>query len=229
MSVRKEKKYTFSVNDIDEVRSYLLNSDIALRPAYENRYVNSIYLDSINFDNYNENLIGLSKRTKARIRWYSRGKCQRISSDTEFTLELKLRSNFLSDKLSYPFKLPHCGSGLTTNELINYLRTVIPIEFLPFIDHCNDFTLAVSYLREYYEDFSRKIRCTLDSKITFSKPLINILDVKTSSKYLVEYGVLELKYPSSVEKELSHFKLYNVEISPGRHSKYAVGVNIVSG
>ena len=47
--------------------------------------VNSIYLDSINFDNYNENLAGLSKRSKARIRWYSREKCQSISSDTEFT------------------------------------------------------------------------------------------------------------------------------------------------
>jgi hypothetical protein len=229
VSVRKEKKYTFSVNDIDEVRSYLLNSDIALRPAYENRYVNSIYLDSINFDNYNENLAGLSKRSKARIRWYSREKCQSVSSDTEFTLEVKLRSNVLGDKLSYPFKLPDNNQGLRTNALINYVRKVIPIEFLPFIEHCNDFTLLVSYLREYYEDFSNKIRCTLDTEITFSKPLMNVFDIRTSPKYKVEYGVLELKYPSLVEKELNHFNFDNIKISPGRHSKYAVGLNTVLG
>tara|TARA_B110001450_G_scaffold249260_1_gene266466 strand:+ start:65 stop:754 length:690 start_codon:yes stop_codon:yes gene_type:complete len=229
MSIRKEKKYTFSVNNIDEVRSGILNSSLALRQTYENRYVNSIYLDSINFDNYNENLAGLSKRSKARIRWYSREKCQGISSDTEFTLEVKLRSNVLGDKLSYPFKLPDNNQGLRANALINYVRKVIPIEFLPFVEHCNDFTLAVSYLREYYEDFSNKIRCTLDSEITFSKPLMNVFDIRNSPKYKVEYGVLELKYPSLVEKELDHFNLDNIKISPGRHSKYAVGLNTVLG
>jgi hypothetical protein len=229
MSIRKEKKYTFSSNNIDEVRSGILNSSLSLRQTYENRYVNSIYLDSINFDNYNENLAGLSKRSKARIRWYSLEKCQGTSSDTEFTLEVKLRSNVLGDKLSHPFKLPDNNQGLRANALINYVRKVIPIEFLPFVEHCNDFTLAVSYLREYYQDFSNKIRCTLDSEITFSKPLMNVFDIKNSVKYKVEYGVLELKYPSLVEKELDYFNLDNIKISPGRHSKYAVGLNTVLG
>ena len=58
---------------------------------------------------------------------------------------------------------------------------------------------------------------------------MNVFDIKNSVKYKVEYGVLELKYPSLVEKELDYFNLDNIKISPGRHSKYAVGLNTVLG
>ncbi|MDB9810508.1 VTC domain-containing protein [Planktomarina temperata] len=229
MNIRKEKKYTFSVNNIHQVRSSIFNSSLAIRQTYKNRYVNSIYLDSINFDNYNENLAGLSQRSKARIRWYSREKCQHISSQTECILEVKSRSNVLGAKMCCPVKLPKNIEGLKANALINHIRNVIPIDFLPFIDHCNDCTLMVSYKREYYASFSNQIRVTVDSEISYSKPSINVFDIKLAPKYQVEYGVLEIKYPIVVEDDLNYLDFNNISISPGRHSKYAVGLNTVLG
>ena len=69
--MRQEKKYTFSLGNLYNVRKSILDSIYAISKTYNNRYVNSIYLDSFNSLDYQENLTGLSKRSKARLRWYS--------------------------------------------------------------------------------------------------------------------------------------------------------------
>ena len=229
MNIRQEKKYTFSSNDISKVRSKILDSKLLITRAFDNRFVNSIYLDSVDFDNYNENLAGLSSRSKARIRWYSKKQFGQISEDAELTLEVKLRSNILGNKLSHSFKLPKDFINFGANDLIEYLRNIIPVGFLPHIDHCNACTLAVSYEREYFEDFSNKIRSTIDSNIVYACPEINILDVGNMPIYISEYNVLELKYPQDMGDVLVSLNLDDIGITPGRHSKYSVGLNTVLG
>ncbi len=229
MSIRQEKKYTFSPSKISEVRSKILNSKFLMTKRYNNRFVNSIYLDSLNFENYSENLSGLSSRSKARIRWYSKNQFGHISEGMELILEIKLRLNMMGNKLSYSFKAPKGFKNLGANELIQYLRSIIPINFLPYIDHSNIFSLAVSYEREYYEDISNKIRATIDSNLAYASPGINILDVGNIPMYMPEYNILELKYPQYIEDDLSELKFNDIDITPGRHSKYAVGLNTVLG
>jgi len=229
MNIRQEKKYTFSSNNITEVRSKILNSKFLMTNTYNNRFVNSIYLDSLDFNNYNENLSGLSCRSKARIRWYSKNQLEQVSEDTELILEIKLRSNVLGKKLSFSFKLPNNFINFGAYDLIKYLRNIIPTSFLPHIDHCNAFTLAVSYEREYYEDFTKMIRSTIDSNIVYANPGINILDIGNMSIYISEYSILELKYPQKMGNDLVSLNFDDIEITPGRHSKYAVGLNTVLG
>ena len=124
MNIRQEKKYTFSSNNITEVRSKILNSKFLMTNTYNNRFVNSIYLDSLDFNNYNENLSGLSCRSKARIRWYSKNQLEQVSEDTELILEIKLRSNVLGKKLSFSFKLPNNFINFGAYDLIKYLRNI---------------------------------------------------------------------------------------------------------
>ena len=100
MSIRQEKKYTFSPCKISEVRSKISNSKFLMTKRYNDRFVNSIYLDSLNFENYAENLSGLSSRSKARIRWYSKNQFGHISEGTELSLEIKLRLNMAGNKLN---------------------------------------------------------------------------------------------------------------------------------
>lgn len=229
MNIRQEKKYTFSLSNLTEVRLKILSSKFLMTQAFNNRFVNSIYLDSLNFDNYNENLAGLSSRSKARIRWYSKNQFGHISESSELVLEIKLRSNVLGSKLSYSFKLPNNFINFGAYDLIEYIRKVIPTSFLPHIDHSNAFTLAVSYEREYFEDFSKKIRATIDSNIAYAVPGINILDVRDLPIYISEYNILELKYPQDMGNELVALNFDDIDITPGRHSKYAVGLNTVLG
>lgn len=229
MNIRQEKKYTFSSNDLSKVRSRILDSKFLFTRTFDNRFVNSIYLDSLDFDNYNENLAGISSRSKARIRWYSKKQFDQMSEDVELTLEVKLRSNILGNKLSHSFKLPKDFINFGANDLIEYSRNVIPTSFLPYIDHCNACTLAVSYEREYFEDFSNKIRSTIDSNIVYAYPGINPLDVNDMALYLCEYNILELKYSKDMGDGLVSLNFDDIGITPGRHSKYSVGLNTVLG
>lgn len=229
MNLRKEKKYTFSSTNLTDVRSEILSSKFSMAKTFNNRFVNSIYLDSLNFHNYNENLAGLSSRSKARIRWYSKNQFGQISKASELVLEIKLRSNVMGGKLSYSFKLPNNFINFGANDLIKYIRQVVPTSFLPHIDHSNAFTLAISYEREYFEDFQKKIRATIDSNIVYAVPGINILDVRDLPIYISEYNILELKYPQDMGNELVALNFDNINVTPGRHSKYAVGLNTVLG
>ena len=227
--MRQEKKYTFSITNLLDVKKSIQNSNFSISKSYENRFVNSLYLDSFDYLNYEENLGGISNRSKARIRWYSKNQFGNISEGAELILEIKLRLNVMGNKLSFPFKLPKNYRNFGANDFIQYLRSIIPVNFLPYIDHSNSFTLAVSYEREYYEDISNKIRATIDSSIAYASPGINILDVGNMPMYMPEYNVLELKYPQDIDDDLVGLNFDDIDITPGRHSKYAVGLNTVLG
>jgi len=197
--------------------------------SFDDRYVNSIYLDSFDFLNYKENLTGLSKRSKARIRWYSKTPLEAVTPDTELTFEVKLRSNLVGNKLSFPFRMPHNVLNFSSNMLLDYLRKqVLPAELLPYIDYCSTFSLGVCYERAYYEDFTKAIRATIDKNIIFFRPAVSkMFECKLIEKYSMEYGVVELKFAPDEIFALENDLFDAIEIRAGRHSKYTVGLYLI--
>jgi len=227
--MRQEKKYTFSLGNLCNVRKSILDSNYAISKTYNNRYVNSIYLDSFNSLNYQENLTGLSKRSKARLRWYSDSPFSEISRSTDIFFEIKIRTNLFGDKLIHKINFPEDSISCDSNSMMNYLRQTLPVTFLPYIDHCSIFSLGVSFEREYYETFTKKIRATIDKNIKFARLNdFEVLNFKQLETYKVEYGVLELKFPQNIYNEISNIKFDAVEITSGRHSKYTVGLNLIN-
>jgi len=227
--IRTEKKYTFSAATKNNVKACLMESKYGFVRSFDDRYVNSMYLDSFDFLNYKENLAGLSKRSKARIRWYSKTPLEAVTQDTELTFEVKVRSNLVGNKLSFSFRLPHAVLNYSSNMLLDYLRKhVLPSELLPYIDYCSTFTLGVCYEREYYEDFNRAIRATIDNNIVFFRPAVeDMFKCKVIQKYFMEYGVVELKFAPNEIFSLDNDIFDAIEIRAGRHSKYAVGLYLI--
>lgn len=227
--IRHETKYTFPSHEKDGVKACLMKSKYGFVRSYDDRYVNSIYLDSFDFLNYKENLAGLSKRSKARIRWYSKTPLEAVTPDTELTFEVKVRSNLLGNKLSFSFRLPHDVLNFSSNMLLDYIRKqVLPTELLPYIDCCCTFSLGVCYEREYYEDFNRTIRATIDKNIFFFRPTASkMFECKLIQKYSMEYGVVELKFAPDEKLSLENDIFDAIEIRAGRHSKYTVGLYLV--
>jgi hypothetical protein len=227
--MRQEKKYTFSLGNLSNVRKSIQDSKYAISKSYNNRYVNSIYLDSFNSLNYEENLTGLSKRSKARLRWYSDSPFSKISRSTDIFFEIKIRTNLFGDKLIHKINFPDDLFYCDSISMMNYLRQTLPVTFLPYIDHCSIFSLGVSYEREYYETFTKKIRATIDNNIKFARlNSFEVLNFKQLETYKVEYGILELKFPQNIYNEISNIKFDGVEITSGRHSKYTVGLNLIN-
>jgi hypothetical protein len=227
--IRYERKYTFSSHMKDGVEACLMASRYGFVRSFDDRYVNSIYMDSFDFLNYKENLAGLSKRSKARIRWYSKTPLEAVTVDTELTFEVKLRSNLVGNKLNFSFRLPNNMLNASSNILLDYLRQrVLPPELLPYIDYCSTFSLGVCYEREYYEDFTKVIRATIDKSIVFFRPAVSkVFGCKLIEKYSMEYGVVEFKFSPDEKFSLEDDIFDTIEIRAGRHSKYTVGLYLI--
>lgn len=227
--MRQEKKYTFSITNLLDVKKSIQNSNFSISKSYENRFVNSLYLDSFDYLNYEENLGGISNRSKARIRWYSKKPFAKITKNTNIFFEIKTRNNLFGSKLIHKINFPDHTISYDNNLMVNYLRKILPLKFLPYIDHCSVFSLGVSYDREYYETSSKKLRLTIDNDIKFIKlNSFEVFNFKQVETYNAEYGVLELKLPKDTYDEIADIPIDFLDITSGRHSKYSVGINLIN-
>ena len=225
MTVRTEKKYTFNQVDKNSVRDWLLGSALGFKEVFCKREVNSLYFDSHDYLCYEENLSGVSKRSKARLRWYN--DVDPLSSKATF--EMKVKSNHLGNKLSHQFNFKDLNLTSSSDNLIKQLRSLLPIEMLPYFDTFSEPSLLVSYQREYYEDFQKKVRVTLDDEILFARPgYENLFSINDNQKVAMTHGVLEVKIENTSEAEWKKMFFSNYLIRGGRHSKYAIGINATS-
>ena len=90
-------------------------------------------------------------------------------------------------------------------------------------------SLGVSYEREYFETYTKKLRLTIDKNIKFIRPnFFDVFNFKEIETYNLDYGVLELKFLKNMSNEVRNIILDCVSISSGRHSKYSVGINLIN-
>ena len=109
--MRYEKKFTFDKNQISWIRTSIRNSKYGFSTDYPSRQVNSIYLDSFNYDDAEDNIAGLSKRLKVRLRWYSGNNQFKLDSVKEFKIEIKFRENAIGSKIVRDIEyMEKCGS-----------------------------------------------------------------------------------------------------------------------
>ena len=69
----------------------------SLTRSYESRIVNSIYFDSLNLNDFHDNVIGLAGRAKTRLRWYGE-----TEGPVTVVLEHKLKRGRICRKESMP-------------------------------------------------------------------------------------------------------------------------------
>jgi SPX domain protein involved in polyphosphate accumulation len=227
--MRIEKKYTFSKDNINIIRDQLFGSKFIFRKKYENRIVNSIYLDNEFLENYSDNLDGISKRIKVRIRYYDKIKEIKTKLAKQFYIEIKSKMDQISAKKIYPFKFPKIILKQIDNKLIPYVLKNSPGNLKPFIMNQTYASLGTTYCREYFESKILNVRCTIDTNLKYWKPnMINLIDNKKIHFYETEYCVLEIKFPIDDKKLLNEkFSDFIEFITPSRHSKYAVGCNLI--
>ena len=67
---RHETKLPLQRQQYQELRPAFIGMGLHPRKTYADRRVHSIYLDTPEFDDYHDGVSGLSRRSKARFRWY---------------------------------------------------------------------------------------------------------------------------------------------------------------
>ena len=88
---RKEFK---RIVDFSETMNFLKKNERKIVEIYEPRIVTSLYFDTINFDNYYDNIDGVSDRVKHRIRWYN----DFFLNSKDAVFEIKRRKGLLVNK-----------------------------------------------------------------------------------------------------------------------------------
>ena len=199
---RYERKWVFGNFDFNQICIYLFRSKFFFKEQYQNRNVNSIYFDDLNYSSIKQNLDGVSNKKKYRIRWYGD-----FNILKEPIFEIKSKKGFEVQKKNYEIsELENCNL-LKPNDL-NRIKICVNNKFrlknelVPI--------LSTHYLRHYFVSSNGLVRATVDknlkslSFIKYFGPMKEYTDL-----------ILEMKY----DLNLDSFVKKNIDSIPVRFSK----------
>ena len=190
--------------------------------SFPPRIITSLYYDDVKFTSVNDNLAGITPRSKYRLRWY------RNSENKEYGLrfEKKIKRGILGVKRI--IEMDNITSEVFQNTSIENLRrisgikdpTLLPLNYFP--------QLLCKYNRSYYENYQR-VRLTIDTNIKFYS-IKNSNDLLYNKKIPVTSNctILEIKFMDTQKISIQSF--LNSLPSPSlRCSKYLFGQSKLQG
>ena len=141
---RYEIKFILDNAKLSDAIRWLYNNTTANK-IYDNRKVNSIYFDNVDFSSVRDNLTGISERSKLRLRWYGH------QENSLPFFEVKTKNGRLGYKTSYQIK--SIGNNLLNLNIDKISSKCIKdlAEQDVVLDEHLVPALRVSYEREYYE------------------------------------------------------------------------------
>lgn len=215
--LRHEVKFVGSATRRSSIEGWLLGHEACFRSAYPPRRVNNFYLDDFELSTYEENLAGVSRRTKIRFRWYGES-----SEEVAGTLELKRKRNRLGWKEH--FQVPALRlHGRSWPRVLASLREQLPLEARNWLDAYPHPTLINRYDRHYFVSSDGRIRVTLDgNQRVFGQQLAHGPNLRAAAN-LPDALIVEFK-ASSRDHLLLGRTIQGIPLRSGRHSKYVVGV-----
>ena len=210
---RFERKWVYYSNNILSLINSLVRSKLFFRYQFPKRKVNSIYFDDNYYSSVIENLDGINKKTKLRLRWY--GDKSRII-DPKF--EFKKMIGFIAKKkqikveefnsLDFPKVLNLKKIQNIINEKYFCKKKIYPI-------------ISTHYEREYLISADNSIRATVDFNLE-SIHLKNFSQIKLNKNFS-NITLLEIKYPVNLDSILRK-KLNNITLRLSKNSKYVYSV-----
>lgn len=220
-NLRFERKFIYQNADLEEIIQRVFANSFCFSEVFARRKVNNIYFDDNNYSYYKQNVAGIGKREKFRLRWYG-DDFNRIKDPT---FEIKSKFGEVGDKISHKIRGFHAFvNELTKEEICHLFSDKIKDSSNAFKSKYDRLqpTLYNSYERKYYLSFCKKFRITLDYNQEFFDP--GSIDYRTSKETIDEREiVLELKYNLEHDDEARRVtQEFNSRLT--KNSKYVNGV-----
>lgn len=219
---RYERKFTvpneFSLNTIEQ---FIKRNKVLFREVFHLRQVNNIYFDTAAYNDYLDNVLGVSDRKKIRIRWYG----DTFGEIKKPVLEIKIKKGIVGDKWSYklkPFVLNNNFNNIETQNI--FKDSELPLPILESVKMVSP-TLLNSYLRKYFLSANKKFRVTLDYKLLYHKidkrfNNFNFMPTTDANKIVeLKYGLSDDKMANTISTQFP-FRL-------NKNSKYINGINTI--
>jgi len=217
---RYERKFRVSNLRPAAVETIVKNHPALFREIYQRRWINNIYFDTQGMMNYHDNVVGRSRRQKARIRWYGdlEGEIARP------ILEIKIKNGMTGTKKSFllpPFTLSPSFDSMQLTELIRGAKGIDEdvMESMKGLQP----TLVNRYARTYFLEFSRQFRVTIDQNLSYYAVMGQ--SVCPSHMRTEEATVVELKYDFDSDEEAARISTA-FPFRMTKNSKYVNGIDL---
>ena len=219
---RCEIKFVADVSAYDSIIRWLVTNLPHFRTDHPERRVSSLYFDSYELQDYQNNMAGISRRAKLRLRWY--GEAQR---ESVYRLEAKFRRAGIGWKTIHSVALEDLW-GKSISATHNALSQQVPENFKPLLDDRPQTVLITRYDREYYISERGGMRVTIDRNIRYLDQRLSVFPSRAAVGEETDHLVVEFKFPfterSRIRGELGGFPLRS-----SRSSKYVNGVKLILG
>ncbi|SDR75185.1 VTC domain-containing protein [Formosa sp. Hel1_31_208] len=219
---RFERKFTVPKDfKLDHIERFVKNNSFLFREVFHERQVNNIYFDTAAYNDYFDNVLGVSDRKKIRIRWYG----NTFGEIKKPVLEVKIKKGLVGDKWSYklnPFVLDNQFTNRTIQAVFKQSNLPLPIlESTKMVSP----TLLNSYSRKYYLSADNRFRITIDFNLLYHK-----IDKQFNNFNFVpkddDNKIIELKYALKDDNDANKVSA-QFPFRLNKNSKYVNGVNTI--
>lgn len=218
---RYERKFLVDQLDVHRVRALVKLHPAMFYQPYPPRYVNNLYLDTEELDNYQESVSGVGERRKARIRWYGElfGRIERP------VLEFKIKSGVVGTKIGYPFAPFVLDERFSHRYYLDTLRVANSPTHVKQHLRGLHVVLCNRYYRWYYATHDGRFRVTVDTGMTFYQ--VRKVANHFRHRYVDHRNVVvELKYRKAMDVEAERVSRV-FPFSVTKNSKYVAGIERV--
>ena len=214
---RREVKFALPNADAAKVRSILEVNCQRIIHNGPSSVVSTIYYDDVRLSGCQENLDGVPRRAKVRLRWYDdedrRGR---------FFFEIKRRVDSMIHKERVELRAHQPLGDMTYREILAELQRVLPAPAAEMLLARPEAVLMTRYRREYFRASGSPARITLDEDIvSYSQRGLNRPRKAFGTKGS-ELVILEAKIPTGNGEALREL-LHPIEPYVTKSSKYVQG------
>ena len=217
---RREVKFAIPNADIAKVRSILeVNCKRILHNGQNgsSSVVSTIYYDDVRLSGCQENLDGVPRRAKVRLRWYDDD-----DRSGRIFFEIKRRVDSMVHKERIEIRARQPLGGMTYREILVELQRILPAPAAEMLLARPEPILMTRYRREYFRASGSPTRITLDEDVvSYSQRGLNRPRRKFGAKG-PELFILEAKIPTAEGDELREL-LHPLQPYVTKSSKYVQG------
>ncbi len=215
---RLEVKFVTRVTEISRVENWLLMHAAGFCVPYPNRWVNNVYFDTYQLTAYNDNIAGLSSRSKLRYRWYGKSEYPDIGN-----LEIKHKRNQFGWKRRFSCETPLYVEGSRWKEFRVALGDHLGVEARLWLESQPNPVMLNRYHRQYYVSGDKKVRVTIDSRQRVYDQRYKATPNISLAANLPDTLVVEFKFDRR-DRDIATQIIRSLPIRVSRNSKYVVGV-----
>ena len=216
---RYERKFCLNGVMLHEIENIIKLHPSIFRKIYYERDINNIYFDTTGLSSFKENIDGVSRRQKTRIRWYG----DLFGANNSPVMEIKNKIGALGWKDRFKlnsFSL-HRHCSFNYNKVLNELKSKYFNAMKPANMSILVPTLLNRYHRSYYLSFDCKFRITVDTQMEYYS--INPINQLCTNHFKDDNIIIELKYDQKCDINAGDI-VQNMPFRISKSSKYVTGI-----